>query len=397
MSDEDDEKTLYTSEGEPIKWLNQDYRNHLDRSTLIFGASGSGKTTLIEEILYLCKDYIPNYIVIAPETSRDIYASKLPKACIKDNLSKEKLDAIWKRQVDLTRVVKIANSTENLERLFNRANDTKAKADVAAIVNTAKMYISMIEKKKEYSFSEKRTTIANIKERCDENIKKIYKATITKNLQHLQRLHENNSLNETEIITLHYYNVNPRLCIIIDDKTEYFEKWMKYYKKEKEDANVFQSMFYTGRHNYITLIITAHDDKAIAPDLRKNARVIYYTTSQALVVSMERTANGFTKDQKKFGQRAASVVFGQEDMKTTNYKKLCYLRNDPYPFRYIIANIYGPFTLENDALRELSKKIPTQESSIEENPFVAGLISTTKKKKKRPVIQSTIVSRNRKY
>jgi type IV secretory pathway VirB4 component len=58
---EEERKTLYTSKNEPIRWFERTADCFLDKTTLIFGGTGSGKTTIIEEILYICKDYIPAY------------------------------------------------------------------------------------------------------------------------------------------------------------------------------------------------------------------------------------------------------------------------------------------------------------------------------------------------
>ena len=71
-------------------------RPHLHKTTLVFGSSGSGKTTIMEEILYLLKNHIPNYLVICSITTSQPYLKKLPAMCVKEDFTKELLQAIWR-------------------------------------------------------------------------------------------------------------------------------------------------------------------------------------------------------------------------------------------------------------------------------------------------------------
>ena len=115
---DNDNKAIFTNKGEPIKWFDKSAKSFLDKTTLVFGGSGSGKTTIIEEILYLCKDSIPNYIVVAPKTSDTAYRGKLPGRCIKEDLTKSKLQKIWQRQYYFTQLYNTANDVNILESLF---------------------------------------------------------------------------------------------------------------------------------------------------------------------------------------------------------------------------------------------------------------------------------------
>ena len=306
MNVQDDNKNIKLPDGREIKWFAKDVDNYIDKTTLIFGGSGSGKTTLIDEILYIIKDHISNYIVIAPKTSDDVYKRKLPPKCIKEDLTKEKLQEIWRRQYYLTEVYNIANDSKILETLFNKISDRPSYLMIELLKRKAKEIIVKIEEEQKLSFGEKRSRKLAIENLRDKKIKTVYKDTIRKNGHILSKM----SLSHQENIALEYLDVNPRMCIVIDDCSDKFVTWIKYFKKQ--EVNPFESIFYRGRWNYITLIFASHDDKIVPPELRKNARVTIYANSQALVASLNKQQSGFSSDEKKLAMRIASCIFGEE-------------------------------------------------------------------------------------
>lgn len=375
MSSTNDEKTIYTDDKEPIRWMEKDLSNHLDKTTLIFGASGSGKTFIINEILYLLKDHIPNYIVIAPRTSDMSYREKLPARCIKEDLTKEKLQQIWDRQVFVTQVYNIANKLENLRSVYNLCPDREVSLLIETAKRTANDLIKKIEQSTSLDFGEKKAQKTQIEELLTKRSKNMYRDTIRKNAHHLIK---NPDLTLEQKITIEYLDLNPRICIILDDCSEKFEMWMKMFGKR--EVNPFSSIFYRGRWNFITLIFAVHDDTIVDPKLRKNARVTIYTTSQALVTSVERKATGFTPKEKKLAMKLAARVFCDEDSKIKLHQKLCYLRDDSHPFRYTIANCYPDFDLGCHGLRTITEKMPKKDDNIQDNPYIKQMVKKKKDK-----------------
>ena len=173
-----DSKTIYTDSGIPIPWLEKDVDNYLDKTTLIFGGSGSGKTTIIEEILYLCKSYIPNYIVIVPKTSDKVYRKKLPARCIKDDITKKQLQKIWDRQFNFAQLYNVANDPANLESLFNKIYDRPSIVMVKAITQRANDLISNIENNHALDFGQKNSQKSAIEDLRNKKLKTLYKKTI---------------------------------------------------------------------------------------------------------------------------------------------------------------------------------------------------------------------------
>lgn len=370
-----DDKTIYTAEGNPIPWFHKDVNSHLDKTTLIYGGTGSGKTTIIEEILYLLRDYVPNFVVIAPRTSDAAYRRKLPARCIKEDFTKERLQTLWNRQYYATQLYNTANDINILESLFQMAPDREGTVMLEAIKRKAANLIKVIDVSPNLDFGQKKAQKTAIEELQIKKIKLIYRDAVRK---HRAIIEKNPGLTAQQKIALDYLDFNPRLCLIIDDCSEKFQVWMRFFKKN--EVNPFESIFYKNRWNYLTLVFAAHDDKLVNTELRKNSRVTIYTNSQALVTSINRAGNGFTPKEKKEAMQYAAKIFGDDDKSVKTHQKMCYVREDPHPFKYIIANQYPDFSLACTPIRIMVSKMPKKEDNLAANPFVKDLFKKEKAK-----------------
>ena len=378
QQEKQDNKNLTTKEGDIIPWLEKDYNNYLDKTTLIFGGTGSGKTTIIEEILYLLKDHIPNFIVIAPKTSDSTYKSKLPARCIKEDFTKQQLKQLWDRQYAVTDIYNIANKFEILEELFNMIPNRESIIMIESIKRKALQKIKEIETSF-LDYGQKKAQKLAIEESQKKHIKTIYKDTIRKNSFVLK---SNLNLTAQQMIAIEYLDFNPRLGLIIDDSSEKFQKWMSYFKKNED--NIFGSIFYKNRWNYLTLIFAAHDDKVINPEFRKNSRVTIYTGSVSLVTSLNRQGNGYTTKEKKDTMRYATRVFSNDEKSNIKtHQKLCYIREDAHPWKYTIAEPPPDFKLGCNPTIELIANMPSNnENNLKENPLAKKIIEEQTKKRK---------------
>jgi transcription-repair coupling factor (superfamily II helicase) len=364
-----DDKSIFTDTGEEIKWMPKDLDLFLDKTTLLFGGSFTGKTTIIEEILYLVKDHIPNYIVVASENSKKAYQNKLPPRCIKKDLSKKKIQQIWDRQFYTTQLYNTANDINVLESLFNKMPDRESIVMLNAINKRAAECVKTIESSTNLNFAQKKSQKTAIEELQLKRVKELYKVTIRRNQAYLAT----QRLTPHEKIALEYLDLNPRLMIIIDDCTDKFEMWMKYFKNT--EVNPFNSIFYQGRHNYITFVFAAHNDKPVKSELRQNSRVTIFTDTKSAQTSfVTRTSNGWTKDEQKEAVKFISRIFKTEANGVKNHQKMCYIREDPYPFRYTIANLYPDFTLGCTAMYDLTNKMPKKDDSLVTNPYIKELL-----------------------
>lgn len=372
MPQQHDDKSLFTDDGHEIRWLPKDKSLYLDKTTLLFGPSFTGKTTIIEEILYMVKDDIPNYIVIASENSKKAYQNKLPARCIKKDLSKAKLQQIWDRQFFTTQLYNTANDINVLESLFNKRPDRESVVLLTALKKRATECINIIEASQNFNFAQKKSQKTAVEELRLKRVKELYKSTIRKN----QAFLEMQKLTPHEKVALEYLDLNPRLMIIIDDCTDKFSMWMKFFKKS--EVNPFNSIFYQGRHNYITFVFAAHDDKPVETELRKNSRVTMFTNTQAAVTAFGRTSNSYSKDEKKIAEKIMSKIFDGEESPIKTHQKLCYVREELHPFRYTIANLYPDFTLGCQPMYDLANKMPKKSDEFATNPYIKSLLKSKK-------------------
>lgn len=390
LKNSDDEKTLYTADGFAIRWLKKLPEPFVDYTTLVLGSSGSGKTKIVEEILYTCRDEFINYLVIAPETTyTKYYANKFPRRCWKEDLTKEKLIEIWNRQFHVTMVCNIANDMVILEKVFRQVRDREAEAEIKICLSHSNILMDKIDRNDDYDHSKKKDLKNFVQDKKNGAIKKIYVESITRHRGVLL----NRELSQDERIAVEFLNVKPKLCIVIDDCTENLPKWQKYFKKNEE--NIFERIFFRGRHNNITLIIAAHDDLHISTSLRKNLRNCIFTCSKMLIASIERTNSGYSKSERDTLKHISDVVFNDVDTRIKTHKKVCYIREDPSPYQYTIANLYPDFSLANKLMLQLINRMPKKENQIVNNPYIKDIVKSTEIKQKRKIINP--LSKTRKY
>lgn len=77
--------------------------------------------------------------------------------------------------------------------------------------------------------------------------------------------------------------------------------------------------------------------------------------------------------------RYAAKIFGDEEKGVKTHQKMCYIREDPHPFKYLIANLYPDFNLACTPVRTMVAKMPKKEDNLAANPFVKDLFKKRKK------------------
>jgi hypothetical protein len=122
---------------------------------------------------------------------------------------------------------------------------------------------------------------------------------------------------------------------------------LKRFQKEE----VIKKIFFQGRHNYINLIITLQDDLNLDSSIKKNAFVNIFTTGRCASAYFERGSNSFSKKDKEVAGKIINSIFNTNVK--NNFKKLVYLRDDPNPFRYTVADLYDEFKFGSPALWQM--------------------------------------------
>lgn len=349
-----DDKSLHLSDRTKLRWLNKSYKNYLNKTTIVYGRTNSGKSTIIEEIMYLCKEYIPTVFVIAPtNSSNNAYTNKIPPQFIRKELDVEWLDKLLKRQKNSAGAYINANKIEILKSLFDRVSDDTSQSLELSIAKKAKNSIIYIEES-HMEFAQKKNQKSQILEDRDNMLKKLYKTTIRYNKVNLE---QKQNLTNAERAALSFLDFNPNIMLILDDCASTFKKL---YKK----SSAIKEIFYEGRHYFFTTIISSQDDKEIDSELRKNTTISIFTTSQASTSNFERTSNGYAKHERVRAKHCIETIFKQDENDLKNYQKLVYIQNESDPFRYTIADLYDEFRMGCLPMWEYTDKIRTKYGNL---------------------------------
>lgn len=361
----DDEKTIYTYENEiPIKNLDRNLANHLDRTTIVYGKTGSGKSYFIRDILHLIQHHIPNVLLITPQSTYEKdYKDIIPEKCVKHDLTRNLMELIWKRQSNVTEIYTMRENLTTIQGLFMRCNDRDAVLSAKAISATAKSIINKINNHRGVSYDERARMIKDVQDQQMRDLRMLYRDVILRYRTRLLAM----PLTETEENVLRYINTNPRFLLLIDDCTENFKKWSTYFKKTETD--IFESIAFKGRHNFITSIIATHDDIYISPPRRKNAHVSIFTSPQILMSTIARSSSGFSNKDKKEIAEIAQRIFDDENSKVKLHMKFCIV-DAVDRYQYMIAGSYRGIHIGCPSLLELIKRMPQKQKTNSTNPYL---------------------------
>lgn len=354
------DKSITLADNTKIKWFKKNYLNYLNKTTIIYGRTNSGKSTIIEEIMYLCKDYIPTVFVIAPtNSSNNAYTNKIPEQFIKKEIDVEWLDKLLNRQKHSANAYIQSNKIELLKQIFDKISDITLENIEKSIIKKAHESIIYIDESDMEFIHKKRQRIQLLSER-DAMLRKLYKNCIR---MHKVDLENNSSLTKTEKCVLSFLDFNPNILLILDDCASKFKKLYK-------QSSAIKEIFYEGRHYFFTTIISSQDDKEIDSELRKNTSVSIFTTAQSATSNFERTSNGYPKHERLRAKLCIDAIFSQDENSVPNFQKLVYIQGSGDPFLYTIANIYDEFRMCSEPLWEYSNKIKERnEKKADKNPL----------------------------
>lgn len=377
MAHRGDDTAIYTEDRKKVPWFDMQSGAFLDRTTAVIGASNSGKTVVVRSILHKLRNKFPCCLVIVPDNTRAAYEKIVPKCCMTETLAKGQLEGLWRRQKEATQCYSIANDKDTLRELFARLRSTSTKRHIAQLKSDLESICARIESDHSLEMGDKLAKMAILKKNVAARILSLYKEAIERNKKELAAC---TGLSDRERIALHYLRSNPRLLIVIDDSTEEFKRWMKMFKSGED--NVFNNIFYKGRHQFITLVFALQDDLALTTELRRNTHVSIYTTSTALITAVGRTNGGYSRDERKIASSIASRVFTDEGSRVKLHQKVCYLRDAPTPFHYLVAPcVTDSFRIGCKQLWAFSESVPKHRDNLRNNSMIASVLGGKKKQR----------------
>lgn len=330
--------------------LDFSYKRFLDKTTLLYGESGTGKSYVIVDILYQLAPHADQIIVISPTDRQNHTYDRgiVPLPCIHYTLTPKLLDDLWERQGALSAVYSKANNKEVLSALFGKiANKTHISAAIAAI------HKKLGDLKRELDPDD--PSSANMEAECKKLILMIWVNTINENRHILGKMR----LTKDESFSLKYLNLNPRMVLIFDDCTDLLKKY--------KGHPVMQKLFYQGRHSFITSLIACHTDKALDPELKKNAFVSIFTEESSAHAYFERKTNDLDLEARRRAAAAVRVTFSP----IAKHQKLAWLREEKKFYRF--TSVPHTFKFGNQYIWDYCESIKAEAGALSmDNKFIGN-------------------------
>jgi hypothetical protein len=314
------------------------------------------------DILYQLRPYIDQIIVISPTDRQNHTYDRgiAPLPCIHYGLTAKLLDDIWDRQTALASVYTKANNPDCLKKLFERIpNMYAAKAAIESINNKLRSYQRELNEIYNDGGADSEARIkdkmAEMETECKKMILLVYKHYINGSRDYLSK----QRLSQDEAYTLRYLNLNPRLVLIFDDCTDLLNKF--------KGHRVMQKLFYQGRWAFITALIACHTDKALNPELKKNAFVSVFTEEGCAHGYFHRKSNDLDKDAVTKATAACKIAFTP----LAKYQKLVWVR-DEKKFYTLTATKHENFKFGSAAVWEYCSQCQAEAGSISsDNKFIS--------------------------
>lgn len=337
----------------------------LRRLVVLFGESGSGKTQYVKDILYRLKDIVPNVILFSgSESQNKDFEGIIQRAWIHDTCESEILKKIFDRQKMATEVYKQANNIDTITELYNTVAEDEEKMLIKRAKELHEAQINQINSSREV-FDVKKSKIDQTNGFYKLYCCRVMKACIQKHQLRLKSVRY--PTGSSQSICLKYLNFNPNLILIFDDMASQIKKLSK-------DPTI-ESLFFQGRHSYITSIYLFQDDKTIPPPLRKNAFIKIFCTYECASTYFDTVSNGLPRNTQKIAQAVSSHLFRANKDGTRNYKKLIYIRDAAEKLQYSVCELRDKFQMGSHYLKDYSEKIENDDKIDTSNEFLSNFIS----------------------
>jgi AAA+ ATPase superfamily predicted ATPase len=358
-------KDLFLEDGTTLKWFPKSKDYFFNKTTIVYGRRESGKSTIVKEIMYMLQHLVSVvFIVSQSSVSNTDFVGKVPRSSIKSGITKEWIEEFLDVQKGRAELYNKANDVKILKSLFNKIKISQEEDVERHILLSADKYVYNIENNPKLDYASKKEQITEIQSVQVKKLVDLYKSNIRANKHILDGMIK--SLSIDEICCLNYLDFQPHALLIFDDCASVFKKWSK-------ESTSIKEIFYNGRWYYITIIITAQDDKEIDPELRKNSMVSFFTSNQAATSNFSKASNAYPKHEKIRSEKCIKKIFHSESTKK-NFKKLVYVQNSEDPFMYTIADICEDFRVGAPSMWSLDDLISANKDK-DNNESVRGFLN----------------------
>lgn len=336
----------------PLPFIDKSPQNFFRRTTIAYGPSETGKSVITKWIMEILQPYIPNVIVICPtDGANDGYRGIVPERCIFTKIDVKTLQDIWRRQEEAVETYNRANRIDVLKSLFNKANDLTSQSIATRIERLTKTSLDMLANDRRINSAQRKEQTKAIEKSLATSLRNIYKKTIR---NYGDRLQSRRDINEDERYAIKYIDFNPSLLLVMDDCQAEIAEWIK-------DTTVGQ-LFYQGRHQWVTTIMTMQSDTGkpgLPPGIRRNTFNNFFTDPNVAMSFFNNSANAFPNDIKKQASKCITEIFKENGSGIENYKRFVYSRLDKIAkLRYVIADEPENLRFGCPALWKLCDSIP---------------------------------------
>ena len=341
----------------------------LNGSAIYYGASGTGKTTAIHEQMYIMRHLFPKVVVFAPTNEQNhSFSGIVPHKLIHLKLSRKKLQSIFNDQMMISDLYKNVNNVDNLRDIFKEMRNHPVLSPIYyRAAETIKLKESqtavLIQRIKttDMSFTDKKKFEAEAITKLSDMILNIYKGSITENKELLLT----SIKDEFKRTIIENISLNPNLLIILDDCVEHIKAIANSVKQRNGEhvPSIIDTIFMSGRHANITIIVSAQDDSLITVTMRRNNFISIFTDSECATHFMRNAANSISPKKRKRAELICDAIFS--DTSSANHKKLVYYRmgNDSSKFTYMIADLYPSFKMCSETVWNMCNKLEESEKT----------------------------------
>jgi hypothetical protein len=329
----------------------------VNRNLMIYGGSLAGKSELTKYLISLIQDdeLIPIYHLFT--TTPKNFEGQIPNAYIHLTYDPVKLREIYDRNVAQTTLYNETNKLVHLRSLYKLRPD-RLVAKLLQELETSKR--ALLASYAPAGSVELRSMEEEANEKCNEIERTVLKRYVQFNLAFYRK----QRLDKQLLLTLQYIDFNPHTAIIFDDVAALIQG------ATKKDRKVLMEIYFQGRNQNITTIMTAQQDTSMDKSFRDNAHISIYTdkittgtcfsTGRQMPKSITESVGKILKSDSNFFNRDTKI-----------YRMLVYLRMLGDKLGFIISRRVPTIQYGSEAYWQLAADIEkTNMEKESNNPYL---------------------------